>query len=65
MTKIDTGITTELRCKAFERDHYTCRYCGSRKPPFHADHVYPFSKDWLTVIGNLVTTYKRCNLKKK
>src|SRR3990167_1825809 len=53
-----------LREKVFERDNYTCRYCGSKEPPFNADHVYPYSLGGQTTVENLVTACSRCNGKK-
>src|SRR5258708_36148666 len=52
------------RIKVIERDNYTCRYCGNTSPPFHADHVYPYSKGGETSINNMVTACQRCNVKK-
>lgn len=46
------------------RDRYTCRYCGTKKGPFHIDHVYPHSKGGETSVRNSVTACKRCNLSK-
>jgi hypothetical protein len=57
-------MTEAIRQKVFERDNYTCRYCGSKSGPFHADHVYPWSKGGETSINNIVTACERCNVKK-
>lgn len=54
----------QIRQQVFERDNYTCRYCGSTQPPLHADHVYPWSKGGETSINNLVTACRKCNGKK-
>ena len=45
----------------FNRDGHRCRYCGSTKPPFHVDHVYPYSRGGATEVNNLVTSCSRCN----
>ncbi len=58
------SISEELRQQVLQRDHYTCRYCGSKDGPFHADHVYPVSKGGETTFSNLVTACEDCNLKK-
>jgi len=55
----------EIRNDVFERDNYTCRYCGDTVGPFHADHVYPSSKGGETSIENLVTACVSCNTKKQ
>lgn len=52
----------------FERDDFTCFYCG-RKPytdwvELHCDHVKPKSIGGESKAYNLVTTCKRCNLEK-
>ncbi len=57
-------ISEELRQQVFRRDHYTCRYCGSKDGPLHADHVYPASKGGETTLSNLVTACQHCNVKK-
>jgi hypothetical protein len=54
----------KIRHRVFERDNYTCRYCGSKEGPLHADHVYPWSKGGETSIENLVTACRSCNGKK-
>lgn len=63
--KSDRRMDQCIRLQVFERDEYTCRYCGSKTGPFHADHVYPFSKGGETSISNLVTSCEICNLKKQ
>ena len=52
------------RESVLRRDKSTCRYCGNRKPPFHIDHVYPYSRGGITSVENLVTSCQRCNQKK-
>jgi len=37
-------ITNRVQARVLKWDHYTCRYCGSTRGPFHMDHVYPESK---------------------
>lgn len=54
-------IPDKTRKRVFERDNYTCRYCGSKKGPFHTDHVYPESKGGETTLNNLVTACGHCN----
>lgn len=58
-------MNPEIRKRVFERDKHTCRYCGDKNGPFHADHVYPSSKGGETSIENLVTACARCNRKKQ
>lgn len=58
------SISDDLRKFILIRDHHTCRYCGSKTPPFHLDHVYPVSKGGETSADNLVTSCEDCNQKK-
>lgn len=64
MARISTG--KRLRFRVFERDGFTCQYCG-KKPPeviLHADHVFPVSKGGTNEIENLITACADCNLGK-
>jgi len=58
-------VNNQIRKEIFERDNHTCRYCGNKEGPFHADHVYPYSKGGETSIENLVTACANCNTKKQ
>lgn len=57
-------VSPEIRKIVLERDGFQCRYCGSKVPPFHLDHVYPYSKGGETTANNLVTACLKCNLQK-
>lgn len=57
-------IPRELRLQVFERDSYTCRYCGLPATKPHCDHVYPESRGGATELGNLATACRKCNIKK-
>lgn len=55
------------RFKIFERDNFTCIYCGASSldgTGLHLDHIYPLSKGGDNDPNNLVTSCKRCNLEK-
>lgn len=64
------------RQDVFERDDYTCRYCGHRPEFFHTwqggrwhatlhvDHVIPVCAGGMNTRSNLVTACARCNLRK-
>jgi 5-methylcytosine-specific restriction endonuclease McrA len=42
--KIRTSFEYKLWRKAvFERDNYTCKFCGTRGGIIHADHIKPFA----------------------
>lgn len=53
-------IPTDLRWAVWERDNYTCHYCGSRRR-LTIDHVIPECRGGLTVARNLVTACASCN----
>ncbi|HVX01254.1 MAG TPA: HNH endonuclease [Candidatus Babeliaceae bacterium] len=58
-----------LRYKCFERDEFTCRYCG-RSPltesvKLEADHILPKSKGGKDELNNLITSCSDCNQGKK
>lgn len=57
-------ISSKLRFEVYERDGFKCVYCGSRKD-LSCDHVTPESKGGATEKGNLVTSCKSCNSRKK
>ena len=57
-------ITPELREKIFQRDHYTCQYCG-RTFPNVALHIIPVSKGGLNNEENLITSCMLCNRRKR
>lgn len=57
------------RFPIFDRDHFTCIYCGQAPANtpgviLHVDHVIPCDAGGLTVAGNLVTACQDCNLSK-
>jgi hypothetical protein len=55
-----------LRFKVLRRDGFTCTYCGRRPPDveLHVDHEVPHSAGGETVIDNLRTACRDCNLGK-
>lgn len=56
-------IPAEIRWAVWERDNFTCKFCGSRKH-LTIDHVLPESKGGNLSLANLQTLCKRCNSKK-
>lgn len=63
MEKKRIGLSKRQRFAVFERDEFTCRYCG-RTPPsvlLVLDHVIPFSQGGQTTKENLVTSCESCN----
>lgn len=58
------SVTKRNRFKVFDRDDYTCRYCGKTPADgitLEADHVTPRSKGGDDSIENLVTSCFDCN----
>jgi HNH endonuclease len=60
------NVPPHLRQKIFERDLFTCKYCGlvGTAPDLHADHILAVKHGGLTIIGNLQTLCSACNLRK-
>ena len=55
----------ELRLQIFERDSFTCRYCGAKGVELECDHVEPISRGGTNEPGNLVTACSDCNRSKR
>lgn len=53
-----------LRAAIFERDDYTCGYCGERGGRLECDHVVPVSQGGDSDPDNLVTACLGCNRSK-
>ena len=54
-----------LRRQIFERDNYTCQYCGEHGGKLECDHVIPVSRGGSHEPDNLVTACFRCNRSKR
>lgn len=50
-----------MRKQVFERDNYTCKYCGQKDGLLEIDHVVPRSRNGGDDIDNLVTACFPCN----
>lgn len=55
----------QLRRAVFERDDYTCRYCGQRGVRLECDHVIPVSRGGEHGMENLATACRTCNRSKR
>ena len=62
----DRYIAHALRQAVFERDGYTCQYCGCSgdEVNLEIDHVIPVSRGGVSDIRNLVTACEACNRSK-
>lgn len=59
-------ISNELRQAVFERDNYTCQYCGRSgdEADLVIEHIIPISKGGTDDIRNLCTACSECNSEK-
>lgn len=55
---------SRLRKLVFQRDNYTCVYCGQKGGVLHCDHIEPVSRGGSDDITNLATACPPCNLSK-
>lgn len=53
-----------IRQRIFERDDFTCTYCGTRGGELHCDHVVPICRDGTNTDDNLTTACVDCNMRK-
>lgn len=56
-------MSLRRRFEVFQRDSFTCRYCGNKSPDaiLELDHVIPLSKGGLDEFENLLTACFECN----
>lgn len=52
------------RREVFQRDHFTCQYCGKQGRDLTLDHVMPRHRGGKHTWDNLVTACKACNHRK-
>ena len=55
----------ELRITVFDRDNYTCTYCGARGVKLECDHIHPVSRGGGHDLDNLTTACFSCNRSKR
>lgn len=53
-----------VRMRVFQRDNFTCVYCGVKNAQLECDHILPISKGGSDDIDNLATACKSCNCSK-
>lgn len=54
-----------LRLAVFERDAFTCQYCGAIGERLECDHIIPASKGGYADMRNLTTACRSCNQSKR
>ena len=67
--KTKREISDRLRFRVLMRDGFACQSCGrspqsERGVELHVDHIIPYSKGGETILENLQTKCRRCNLGK-
>jgi hypothetical protein len=57
------AVSKSVRFEIFDRDAFTCQYCGRRPPDvvLECDHIHPHSKGGGDEIVNLITSCYDCN----
>ena len=64
------NIPFKKRIKVYNRDNFTCQYCGWKNGTnkgdriLHIDHIIPIFYGGTNNINNLVTSCYKCNLHK-
>lgn len=53
-----------IRQEIFNRDNFTCSYCGATDTKLECDHIHPISKGGTNDLSNLVTACESCNRSK-
>lgn len=64
-TRLSGNVWRILRLKIFERDNFTCQYCGCSTKKLECDHIIPVSRGGGNEESNLLTACFQCNRAKK
>lgn len=59
--KTQRQIDNLMQWQVFERDNFTCRYCGRQHTPMSVDHIIVWEDGGPTIPDNLLTACKPCN----
>lgn len=59
--KSQRQIDSYVQWGVFQRDHYTCRYCGRTGIPLSVDHIILWEENGPTIPDNLLAVCKACN----
>lgn len=63
-TRLPWSEWAVIRLGVFQRDNFTCQYCGDKGVPLDCDHVVPLSRGGTNDRSNLKTSCRRCNQSK-
>jgi hypothetical protein len=61
LRKSTRHIDQNIQWKVFQRDNYTCRYCGRTGLPLSVDHIILWEEGGPSIEENLITACKKCN----
>lgn len=59
--KTQRQVDSSLMWRVFQRDNYTCRYCGRIGVPLTVDHLVLWEEGGPTIEANLLSACKNCN----
>lgn len=64
--KYNKDYRLRLRFQVFQRDSFTCQYCGRKAPEviLEIDHIHPRSKGGKSNPDNYITACRECNIGK-
>lgn len=65
LERLSAEAWIRIRTTVFERDDFTCFYCGERGGKLECDHIEPISKGGTNELGNLITACLKCNRAKR
>lgn len=62
-SKDKDSISQKTRFNVFDRDSFTCQYCGAKAPDveLELDHIHPVSRGGENNVKNLITSCLDCN----
>jgi hypothetical protein len=55
------NIDAYVQWAVFQRDNYSCRYCGRTGIPLSVDHIDLWENGGATIVANLLAACKSCN----
>lgn len=58
-------VWAKIRARIFERDNYTCQYCGAYGVALECDHIFPVARGGSHDDDNLNTACFPCNRSKR
>ena len=63
--RVNAAEWSIIRSQVFDRDNYTCTYCGERGGRLECDHIHPHSRGGSDDLENLTTACFACNRSKR